>query len=87
MTVDGGWALVSIVDAGPGIPSEKVELAFRPFRRLETSRNRETGGVGLGLPIARDIIRAHGGEIILRNRPEGGLDVLVRLPIVAAARQ
>jgi len=86
MTVDGGWALVSIADVGPGIPSDKVELAFRPFRRLETSRNRETGGVGLGLPIARDIIRAHGGEIVLRNRPEGGLEVLVRLPTVVAAR-
>ena len=61
-----------------------VELAFRPFRRLETSRNRETGGVGLGLPIARDIIRAHGRQISLQNLPEGGLEVMVRLPTVAA---
>ncbi len=80
-----GLLLVSVSDSGPGIPSEKVELAFRPFRRLEPSRNRESGGVGLGLPIARDIIRAHGGEITLRNRPEGGLEVLVQLPTQAKA--
>ena len=82
--IEDNSVLVSITDAGPGIPLEKVELAFRPFRRLETSRNRETGGVGLGLPIARDIIRAHGGEITLRNRPEGGLEVLIQLPTVVA---
>ena len=84
LTLENGSVLVSITDAGPGISPENVELAFRPFRRLETSRNRETGGVGLGLPIARDIIRAHGGEISLRNRPEGGLEVMVRLPTLAA---
>ncbi len=81
-----GLLLVSVSDSGPGIPPEKVELAFRPFRRLEPSRNRESGGVGLGLPIARDIIRAHGGEITLRNRPEGGLEVLVQLPTQTKAR-
>jgi signal transduction histidine kinase len=81
LTLENGALIVSITDIGPGIPPDKVELAFRPFRRIETSRNRETGGVGLGLPIARDIIRAHGGEISLRNRPEGGLEVLVRLPL------
>ena len=80
LTLENGALIVSITDDGPGIPPDKVELAFRPFQRIETSRNRETGGVGLGMPIARDIIRAHGGEISLRNRPEGGLEVLVRLP-------
>ncbi|MGO9170783.1 MAG: ATP-binding protein [Rhodomicrobium sp.] len=75
-----GEVLVSVADDGPGIPSDQVELAFQPFRRLENSRNRESGGVGLGLAIARDIIRAHGGEIGLTNRVEGGLEVLVRLP-------
>ncbi len=79
LALEDGSVLVSITDAGPGIHPDDVELAFRPFSRLETSRNRETGGVGLGLPIARDIIRAHGGEISLSNRPEGGLEVLVRL--------
>lgn len=82
LTTADGSALVSISDCGPGIPPEKFELAFRPFCRLETSRNRESGGVGLGLTIARDIVRAHGGDIKLRNRPEGGLQVLVRLPAI-----
>jgi signal transduction histidine kinase len=85
LAISGGTAFVSIADNGPGIPFEQVELAFQPFRRLEDSRNRESGGVGLGLAIARDIIRAHGGEIDLRNRPEGGLEALVRLPTHVAA--
>jgi hypothetical protein len=72
---------IDIEDNGPGIPSELMESAFEPFRRLETSRNRETGGSGLGLSIARDILRAHGGEIFLRNQPEGGLKASVTLPI------
>jgi signal transduction histidine kinase len=80
LTLENGALIVSITDVGPGIPPDKVELAFRPFGRIETSRSRETGGVGLGMPIARDIIRAHGGEISLQNRPEGGLEVLVGLP-------
>ena len=49
--------------------------------RLEHSRNRETGGVGLGLPIARNILRAHGGDVVLSNRPKGGLRALVTLPV------
>jgi len=53
---------------------------FLPFLRLEASRNRETGGVGLGLPIARNILRAHGGDVVLANRPGGGLRALVTLP-------
>ena len=72
---------IDIEDNGPGIPPELIESAFEPFRRLEDSRNRETGGSGLGLSIARDILRAHGGEIFLRNRPEGGLKASVTLPI------
>ena len=60
-------------------PSE-MERVFEPFHRLETSRNRETGGVGLGLPIARNILRAHGGDVVLRNRPGGGLVALATLP-------
>ena len=58
------------------------ELArvFEPFYRVETSRNRATGGTGLGLGIARNIARAHGGDLQLRNRPEGGLEAALSLP-------
>ncbi len=72
--------MVRIDDSGPGIPRELQEDAFKPFRRLEASRSRETGGTGLGLTVARTIIRAHGGDITLTNRSEGGLRVDIRLP-------
>jgi signal transduction histidine kinase len=80
----GGDMITTIADCGPGIPPDKMELAFQPFRRLEGSRSRETGGVGLGLAIARDIVQSHGGDIELSNRIEGGLQALVRLPATAA---
>jgi signal transduction histidine kinase len=72
--------VVRIDDEGPGIPEDQIEGVFEPFRRLETSRSRETGGTGLGLTVARTIVRAHGGEIHLKNRPEGGLRAEVILP-------
>jgi signal transduction histidine kinase len=72
---------IDIDDDGPGIPAADAEFVFEPFRRLETSRNRETGGSGLGLSIARNIIRAHGGDILLRNLPGGGLRASVTLPV------
>ena len=68
-------------DDGPGIPESEMERVFLPFHRLESSRNRETGGVGLGLPIARNILRAHGGDVALANRPTGGLKATVTLPM------
>lgn len=71
---------VRIADAGPGIPEDELEQVFEPFFRLESSRCRNTGGMGLGLSIARNIARAHGGELVLRNRPEGGLEAIVSLP-------
>lgn len=71
---------LAIEDEGPGIPLGELESVFQPFRRLESSRNRETGGTGLGLPIARNIFRAHGGDVVLRNRPGGGLVALATLP-------
>ena len=71
---------LAIEDDGPGIPPEQLEAVFQPFRRLEASRNRETGGTGLGLQIARYILRAHGGDVVLRNRPGGGLVALASLP-------
>jgi signal transduction histidine kinase len=75
-----GTISVTIEDDGPGIPSVEIERVFEPFHRLEQSRNRETGGVGLGLPIARNMLRAHGGDVVLSNRPEGGLRAVVTLP-------
>lgn len=72
---------IDIEDNGPGISAEDVEMVFEPFRRLETSRNRETGGSGLGLSIARNIVRAHGGDISLKNLPKGGLRARVTLPL------
>ena len=72
---------VVIEDDGPGIPEEAFERVFAAFERLEESRNRETGGIGLGLAIARSIIRSHGGDIALHNRSEGGLRVTAALPL------
>jgi signal transduction histidine kinase len=71
---------IAVDDSGPGIPETELERVFRPFFRLEASRNRESGGAGLGLAIARSVVRAQGGEIILANRKEGGLRALVTLP-------
>lgn len=71
---------LTIDDDGPGIPSDKREDVFRPFVRLDSSRNAETGGYGLGLSIARDIITTHGGTIFLKDSPQGGLRVVVNLP-------
>ena len=71
---------ITIKDSGPGIPEAEREQVFAPFYRLERSRSRETGGAGLGLSVARTVIRAHGGEITLANRPEGGLLQEVVLP-------
>lgn len=73
-------ARVIVDDNGPGIPKEKREDVFRAFYRLENSRNKETGGIGLGLAITKDIITSHGGKIILEDGPLGGLRVLVELP-------
>lgn len=76
-----GAVRIAIEDDGPGVPPHELEAVFQPFRRLEASRNRETGGTGLGLPIARNIFRAHGGDVVLRNRPQGGLAALATLPV------
>jgi signal transduction histidine kinase len=75
-----GMVRLDVEDEGPGIPPSELERVFEPFHRVEGSRNRETGGTGLGLPIARNILRAHGGDITLANRPMGGVRATVLLP-------
>jgi signal transduction histidine kinase len=78
---DKGLATLLVEDTGPGIPLAELDRVFQPFHRIETSRNKETGGMGLGLPIARNILRAHGGDVTLANRPGGGTRVTVTLPV------
>ena len=72
---------IAVDDDGPGIPADKREDVFKAFYRIEGSRNKETGGVGLGLAIAKDIITSHGGKIELLDSPIGGLRVLVSIPL------
>jgi two-component system osmolarity sensor histidine kinase EnvZ len=72
---------IAVDDDGPGIADEQREEAFRPFHRLDEGRNLQAGGVGLGLAIARDIARSHGGDIRLEKSPLGGLRAILRLPI------
>jgi len=78
---DDRFARLTVDDDGPGIPPERREEAFRPFHRLDEGRNLQTGGSGLGLAIARDIARAHGGDILLDKSPLGGLRATIRLPL------
>jgi signal transduction histidine kinase len=71
---------IEVADHGPGIPQDKHEQVFSPFFRLEKSRSRETGGTGLGLAVARTVIRQHGGDVELADRKSGGLRVIITLP-------
>jgi len=75
-----GILTIEVEDDGPGVPPTELERVFEPFHRGEPSRSRETGGVGLGLPIARNILRAHGGDVTLANRPRGGVKATATLP-------
>ncbi|MEQ1580929.1 MAG: ATP-binding protein [Steroidobacteraceae bacterium] len=77
---DGSAVTIRVRDEGPGIPAEYLEQVFEPFVRVESSRNRDTGGTGLGLCIARDVVQSHGGSVALKNLPEGGLEVTLTLP-------
>ena len=78
---DERFAQIFVDDDGPGIPESQREEAFRPFHRLDEGRNLQTGGVGLGLAIARDIARAHGGDLLLDTSPQDGLRAIVRIPV------
>lgn len=81
---DAHAVIINIADNGPGSSDDQREAVFEPFVRLEASRNRDTGGVGMGLAIAQTIIQAHGGTVELRNCREGGLEAVVTLPMEAA---
>jgi len=76
-----GRAVVTVEDDGPGLPDDELEAVFEPFHRAERSRSRETGGAGLGLTVARQAARAHGGDVTLSNRSEGGLVARLQLPL------
>jgi len=77
---DGSRVRIAVQDRGPGVPEELLEKVFDPFFRLDSSRARHTGGTGLGLGIARNIARAHGGDLVLHNRAGGGLSAELTLP-------
>lgn len=77
----GDFIDVLVDDDGPGIPDDRLEDAFKPFFRIDKSRNTSTGGVGLGLSIARDIAHAHGGKVWLEKSNRGGLRAVIRLPV------
>ncbi|MBJ7416089.1 MAG: HAMP domain-containing protein, partial [Niveispirillum sp.] len=74
-------AVIEVQDEGPGLPDALLERVFEPFFRVEPSRNRHTGGAGLGLASARAVARTHGGDILLANRPQGGLAARITLPL------
>lgn len=80
---NGPEARILVSDHGPGVPVESLDKLFRPFYRLDDARERQTGGVGLGLAIAERSIRLHGGSVKASNRREGGLEVELRLPLMA----
>jgi signal transduction histidine kinase len=84
---DNETVSVTVSDNGPGIPDEDIERVFRAFERLDEARNQDSGGAGLGLTIARTIARAHGGDVTLANRPEGGLAATITLPKGRTSRQ
>jgi signal transduction histidine kinase len=73
-------ARIEVADRGPGIPDDRLTQVFDPFVRVETSRNRETGGIGLGLALARAIVAETGGSLTLANREGGGLSATITLP-------
>jgi two-component system sensor histidine kinase CpxA len=77
---NGAEAILRISDHGPGVPEEALNKLFRPFYRIDNARNRQTGGVGLGLAITERAVRLHGGTVRARNRQGGGLIVEIRLP-------
>lgn len=79
---DDNWLYLSLNDSAPGVAEEDLTKIFNRLYRVEKSRNRQTGGSGLGLAICQSLVRSHGGDIIARNSPHGGLSVKIKLPLV-----
>jgi two-component system, OmpR family, sensor histidine kinase CpxA len=84
---NGHEAVLKVSDSGPGVPTDALEKLFEPFYRLDDARGRLTGGVGLGLAITERAVRFHGGRVCARNRPQGGLEVEIRLPLIAGGQR
>jgi two-component system, OmpR family, sensor histidine kinase CpxA len=82
-SVNGPEAILNVTDSGSGVPADTLDKLFEPFYRLDEARGRNTGGVGLGLAITERAVRFHGGKVKAFNRPEGGLRVEIRLPLIA----
>ncbi len=85
LSARGRWLLVVVDDAGPGIPADKREAVLEPFVRLDPSRNRATGGAGLGLTIAKKVVETHNGRLVLTDAPDGGARVIIALPAFSAS--
>ncbi len=77
-------AVLRVSDSGPGVPADSLDKLFQPFYRLDDARGRQTGGVGLGLAITERAVRFHGGKVSAFNRPQGGLVIEIRLPMIAS---
>jgi two-component system, OmpR family, sensor histidine kinase CpxA len=82
----GPEAVLRVSDSGPGVPPDALGKVFEPFYRLDDARGRQTGGVGLGLAITERAVRFHGGRVSAHNRPEGGLQVELRLPLISGGQ-
>jgi signal transduction histidine kinase len=85
LSARGRWLLVVVDDSGPGIPADKREAVLEPFVRLDPSRNRATGGAGLGLTIAKKVVETHNGRLVLTDAPDGGARVIIALPAFSAS--
>ena len=83
----GREAIIRVLDNGPGVPEEALDKLFRPFYRIADARDRQSGGVGLGLSITERAVRLHGGSVRAMNRPGGGLMVEIRLPATRVAKK
>ena len=80
LTREGATVVLAVEDDGPGIPEDELVHVLQPFHRLDSARARNTAGLGLGLTIVQQILQREGGALVLKNRPEGGLRVELRLP-------